>query len=364
MRKNAFADALAADLDDDLSSEATLTMNGETPSLDASDAHSVGDSDDLSDEAETEASQAVTQANNKAASATKGKRKLSSRKASGSQPSLGKKFRREINHAALMKMNILDQANETVGERAKEDGPRKSTAGDASSAAPEDAGLKKLTATELAAAAPGAQKKMLGEVLHQRVIAVMPRVETDEVKEWVTGKLLESDNMVLLEMLDDRERLEDRIDYIMAYEYHSEETGHPVTPWNAAEGQVGPPNWAAECVAELATGRRRMAAACTAIGLTPPVQPPDTNIHRMYSAEYRRYIRQERRAANCQEGESSCGSVGNVDQKPYFPSSLPLDHPDCHWNRVAPWNGDDDDCHWNGVATEMVLLRGCTTPQW
>ena len=111
MRKNAFADALAADLDDDLSSEATLTMNGETPSLDASDAHSVGDSDDLSDEAETEASQAVTQANNKAASATKGKRKLSSRKASGSQPSLGKKFRREINHAALMKMNILDQAN-------------------------------------------------------------------------------------------------------------------------------------------------------------------------------------------------------------------------------------------------------------
>ena len=91
MRKNAFADALAADLDDDLGSEATLTMNGETPSLDASDAHSVGDSDDLSDEAETEASQAVTQANNKAASATKGKRKLSSRQASGTQPSFAKK---------------------------------------------------------------------------------------------------------------------------------------------------------------------------------------------------------------------------------------------------------------------------------
>ena len=111
MRKNAFADALAADLDDELGSEATLTMNGETPSLDASDAHSVGDSDDLSDEAETEASQAVTQANNIAASATKGKRKLSPRQASGAQQRRATKHRRVLNHAALMKMNTLDQAN-------------------------------------------------------------------------------------------------------------------------------------------------------------------------------------------------------------------------------------------------------------
>ena len=96
MRNNPFADALDADLDDDLGSEATLTMNGVAPSLDASDAHSVGDSDDLSDEdghtarlgvftlpaAEAEESEAVTQTNNKAASATKGKRKLSSSKMS------------------------------------------------------------------------------------------------------------------------------------------------------------------------------------------------------------------------------------------------------------------------------------------
>jgi hypothetical protein len=348
MRKNAFADALAADLDDDLGSEATLTMNGETPSLDASDAHSVGDSDDLSDEAETEASQAVTQANNKAASATKGKRKLSSRKASGSQPSLGKKFRREINHAALMKMNILDQANGAdikclfiPGKKAK-DGQHAIPLLPQFDAQWRDADFGKRTWLVISTQSRWVQLLMKTQ-LRNNPTAADSRTACAHL---CASVKLEFDACL------DKQRCRLRARPHWAAELINEEP-------------LGlPPNWAAECVAELAAGRRRMAEACTAIGLTPPVQPPDTNIHRMYSAEYCRNIRQEWCAANCQEGESSCGSVGNVDQKPYFPSSLPLDHPDCHWNRVAPWNGDDDDCHWNGVATEMVLLRGCTTPQW
>ena len=83
----------------------------------------------------------------------------------------------------------------------------------------------------MAAAAPGTQKKMLGKEVHPRVLAWMTKDGTTHVQEWVTGKLLETDNLILLELLDDSERLQDRIDHIMTYEYHSEETRHPVAPW-------------------------------------------------------------------------------------------------------------------------------------
>ena len=254
----------------------------------------------------------MTQANNKAASATRGKRKLSSRKASGSQPRRAWKARhrgepnRPITPAAPGLADIQWNMEPVVAAVAQ---------------APLPADVPPLPTGAAVAQAS----------LPSRFAQVPPPVPTP------APPVLPPQLM----------------------------PARPNCRRISAEEPLGwAPNWAAELVAELAAGRRRMAEACTAIGLTPPVQPPDTNIHRMYSAEYCRNIRQEWCAANCQEGESSCGSVGNVDQKPYFPSSLPLDHPDCHWNRVAPWNGDDDDCHWNGVATEMVLLRGCTTPQW
>ena len=59
------------------------------------------------------------------------------------------------------------------------------------------------------------EKKLLGEMLHPRVVAYMPQDDTDQVAELVTGKLLEMDNMILLEMLDDSERLGGRIDDII-----------------------------------------------------------------------------------------------------------------------------------------------------
>jgi len=59
------------------------------------------------------------------------------------------------------------------------------------------------------------EKWLLGEKLHPRVVAYMPQEDTDQVAELVTGKLLEMDNMILLEMLDDSERLGGRIDDII-----------------------------------------------------------------------------------------------------------------------------------------------------
>jgi len=120
-----FADALNDDLDDDLDSDATLIMNGAAPSLDASDEHSVIDIDDLSEEdghtAKLEVSSlpaagigepaAVTQTKNKAASATQGKRKLSSSKASGPQPIGAKKAKRGINPDTAFKLTIVNQTN-------------------------------------------------------------------------------------------------------------------------------------------------------------------------------------------------------------------------------------------------------------
>ena len=125
--------------------------------------------------------------------------------------------------------------------------------------------------------------------------------------------------------------------------------------------------------AELAA-RRRMAEARTAIGLTPPVQPPDTNIHRMYSAEYQDIRLQRRAAADglpaspaaqgvpaaVQEGERSRGSVDNVDRIQYVPSSgqswwgqdRDTNTYHCHWRQAPPW--------WNGYDDWWER----TTPQW
>ena len=90
----------------------------------------------------------------------------------------------------------------------------------------------KLTAAALAAAAPSRQKKLLGKELHCRVLAHMTKDGTTHAQEWITGKLLETDNAMLLELLDDNKRLEDRIDNLLVWDYQSKETSCSVTPWD------------------------------------------------------------------------------------------------------------------------------------
>ena len=92
--------------------------------------------------------------------------------------------------------------------------------GEESTALP-DTRTAELSATALAAAEPREQKNMLGRVIYPRVAARLPKVAyTQEEAEWVTGKMLQMDNDLLIEMVQEfrREALDEKIDDIMIHD--------------------------------------------------------------------------------------------------------------------------------------------------
>ena len=111
MPSDPFADALNADDDSDLDSEATLAMNGAAPSLDASDEEHVKDVVDLCEEDEHTAKLAESSKPKGTRPTAFRKRKLSSSKASGSQPIGAKKSKRDYNPDVSHKLTVVKHTN-------------------------------------------------------------------------------------------------------------------------------------------------------------------------------------------------------------------------------------------------------------